>query len=92
MGNIGKPVCFLYAGLLAGFFSVLLNRGLSSTEIQCYSMGNTFCRFLIGSETRIKAAEFWLSSGATATEIEKRLLDQESDSSNGQVGQNTRGI
>jgi uncharacterized protein len=77
MGNIGKPVCFLYAGLLAGFFSVMLNRGLSSTEIQCYSMGNDFCRFLIGSETRIKAAEFWLSSGASAQEIEKRLLDQD---------------
>ena len=81
MGNIGKPVCFLYAGLLAGFFSVMLNRGLSSTEIQCYSMGNNFCRFLIGSETRIKAAEFWLSSGATAREIEQRLLQQEADDS-----------
>jgi len=83
MGNIGKPVCFLYAGLLAGFFSVMLNRGLSSTEIQCYSMGNNFCRFLIGSETRIKAAEFWLSSGATAQEIEQRLLDQDISNSNG---------
>lgn len=83
MGNIGKPVCFLYAGLLAGFFSVMLNRGLSSTEIQCYSMGNNFCRFLIGSETRIKAAEFWLSSGATAQEIEQRLLDQDISNGNG---------
>ncbi|PZO35676.1 MAG: 4-vinyl reductase [Pseudanabaena frigida] len=83
MGNIGKPVCFLYAGLLAGFFSVMLNRGLSSTEIQCYSMGNNFCRFLIGSETRIKAAEFWLSSGATAQEIETRLLNQEDTESSG---------
>jgi len=91
MGNIGKPVCFLYAGLLAGFFSVLLKRGLSSTEIQCYSMGNDFCRFLIGSENRIKAAEFWLSSGATAQEIEQRLLEQESDSSNGRVPPNTGG-
>ncbi len=81
MGNIGKPVCFLYAGLLAGFFSIMLNRGLSSTEIQCYSMGNNFCRFLIGSENRVKAAEFWLSSGATAQEIEKRLIDQETTES-----------
>jgi hypothetical protein len=61
----------------------MLNRGLSSTEIQCYSMGNDFCRFLIGSETRIKAAEFWLSSGATAQEIEARLLDQDSTNGNG---------
>jgi predicted hydrocarbon binding protein len=77
LGNVGKPVCFLYAGLLAGFFSVAFERGLSSTEIQCYSMGNTFCRFLIGSEKRIKAAEFWLSSGATAKEIEKRFIAKE---------------
>jgi len=73
LGNVGKPVCFLYAGLLAGFFSVAFERGLSSTEIQCYSMGNTFCRFLIGSEKRVKAAEFWLSSGATVKEIEQRF-------------------
>jgi hypothetical protein len=44
-------------------------------------MGNNFCRFLIGSETRIKAAEFWLSSGATAREIEQRLLEQEANDS-----------
>lgn len=77
LGNVGKPVCFLYAGLLAGFFSVVFGRGLSSTEIQCYSMGNNFCRFLIGSEKRIKAAEFWLSSGATAKDIEQRFLTKE---------------
>lgn len=77
LGNVGKPVCYLYAGLLAGFFSVVFERGLSSTEIQCYSMGNTFCRFLVGSETRIKAAEFWLNSGANAKEIEQRFLAKE---------------
>ncbi len=77
LGNVGKPVCFLYAGLLAGFFSVAFEKTLSSTEIQCYSMGNTFCRFLIGSEKRIKAAEFWLTSGATAKDIEKRFNSKE---------------
>lgn len=40
--------------------------------------GQQLLSFLIGAETRIKAAEFWLSSGATAQEIETRLLDQES--------------
>jgi hypothetical protein len=77
LGNVGKPVCFLYAGLLAGFFSTAFERSLSSIEVQCYSMGNSFCRFLVGSEKRIKAAEFWLSSGATAQEIEQRLLAKE---------------
>ena len=74
LGNVGKPVCFLYAGLLAGFFSVAFKRDLSSIEIQCYSMGNTYCRFMVGSSKRVKAADFWLSSGATAKDIEQRFL------------------
>jgi predicted hydrocarbon binding protein len=73
LGNVGKPVCFLYAGVLAGFFSVAFERNLSGIEIQCYSMGNSFCRFLISSEKRVKAAEFWLTSGATAQDIEQRF-------------------
>lgn len=80
LGDVGKPVCFLYAGLFAGFFSVFFERALSSTEIQCYSMGNDFCRFLIGSEKRVKAAEFWLTSGATAKDIETRFQVIKSES------------
>ncbi len=37
-------------------------------------MGNEFCRFLIGSEKRIRATEFWMSSGATLADIENRLM------------------
>lgn len=77
LGNVGKPVCHLYAGMLAGFFSVVFNKNLSSTEVQCYAMGNDFCRFLIGSEKRIRATEFWISSGATASDIEKRFIAEE---------------
>ena len=73
IGYVGKPVCHLYAGMLAGFFSEVFGKSLSSTEIQCYAMGNDYCRFLIGSEKRISATEFWLSSGATATEIQERF-------------------
>jgi uncharacterized protein len=73
LGYMGKPVCHLYAGLLAGFFTVAFEQNLCSTEIQCYAMGNDFCRFLIGSEDRIKAAEFWIASGAKATEIADRF-------------------
>jgi uncharacterized protein len=73
LGYVGKPVCHLYSGLLAGFFSVAFNENLCSTEIQCYAMGNDFCRFLVGSEDRIKAAEFWITSGATANEIAERF-------------------
>ncbi len=77
LGQIGKPVCHLYAGLLAGFFSVIFEKDLSSTEVQCYSMGNDYCRFLVGSAKRIRAAEFWMSSGATVLEIEQRFSSEE---------------
>ncbi len=79
LGYMGKPVCHLYAGLLSGFFSVAFSQQLCSTEVQCYSMGNDFCRFLIGSEERINAAEFWISSGANATEIAQRFENKEID-------------
>ena len=73
LGYVGKPVCHLYSGLLAGFFSVAFKQNLCSTEIQCYAMGNDFCRFLVGSEDRIQAAEFWITSGANANEIAERF-------------------
>lgn len=77
LGYMGKPVCHLYSGLLAGFFSVAFNQNLCSTEIQCYAMGNEFCRFLIGSADHIQAAEFWISSGANASEIATRFENRE---------------
>jgi len=80
LGQVGKPVCHLYAGLLSGFFSVVFEKNLSSTEVQCYAMGNEFCRFLIGSEKRIRATEFWMSSGATLSDIESRLISEETPS------------
>jgi uncharacterized protein len=73
LGYMGKPVCHLYSGILAGFFSVAFKQNLCSTEIQCYAMGNDFCRFLLGSEDRIQAAEFWIASGANANEIATRF-------------------
>jgi uncharacterized protein len=77
VGYMGKPVCHLYAGILAGFFSAAFHQDLCSTEIQCYSMGNDFCRFLIGSKARIEVAEFWITSGAKATEIAERFESEE---------------
>jgi uncharacterized protein len=77
LGYMGKPVCHLYSGLLAGFYSVAFSQELSSTEIQCYAMGNDFCRFLVGSSDRIQAAEFWISSGANAAEIAQRFESRE---------------
>ena len=77
LGDVGKPVCFIYAGLFAGFFSSLVNKDLSCIEIQCYSMGETYCKFLAGKQDRIDAATFWHNEGATAKDIEKRLYNGE---------------
>lgn len=73
LGNVGKVVCHYYAGMFAAVFSHLASRDLSAVEIQCYSMGEEFCKFLIGSSKRINAAQFWVAEGAKASEIVSRL-------------------
>lgn len=77
LGDVGKPVCHIYAGLFAGFFSGLVRKQLNCIEIQCYSMGATYCKFLLGKQDRIDAATFWQNEGALARDIEKRLLNGE---------------
>lgn len=77
LGDIGKPVCHLYAGLFSGFFTEMVKKQLGCIEIQCYSMGETYCKFLLGGQERIDAASFWLNEGATAKDIEKRLRSGE---------------
>ncbi|NCJ07676.1 4-vinyl reductase [Synechococcales cyanobacterium C] len=77
LGNVGKPVCHIYAGLFAGFFTSLVKKELSCIEIQCYAMGETYCKFLLGKRDRIDAATFWHNEGATARDIEKRLVNGE---------------
>ncbi|MBL9008309.1 MAG: hypothetical protein JNJ46_28875 [Myxococcales bacterium] len=73
VGNIGKVACHYYAGLFAAAFGHIARAELSGLEIQCYSMGEEFCKFLIGSSKRINAAQFWAREGATAQEIISRL-------------------
>lgn len=73
LGNIGKPVCHMYAGMLAGAFTYVSKRELSGIEIQCYAMGADFCKFLLGSERRVNAVSFWVQEGAMAQEIIDRL-------------------
>jgi hypothetical protein len=46
---------------------------LGCIEIQCYAMGETYCKFLLGGQERIDAANFWITEGASAREIEQRL-------------------
>ncbi len=73
VGNIGKVACHYYAGLFAAVFGQIARTELSGLEIQCYSMGEEFCKFLIGSAKRINAAQFWAREGASAKEIIARL-------------------
>jgi predicted hydrocarbon binding protein len=77
LGDVGKPVCHIYAGLLAGFFSNLVKKQLNCIEIHCYAMGETYCKFLLGKQDRIDAATFWQNEGANARDIEKRLHNGE---------------
>ncbi|QSF50216.1 MULTISPECIES: V4R domain-containing protein [unclassified Thermosynechococcus] len=77
LGDVGKPVCYIYAGLFAGFFTGLIQKPLSCIELQCYAMGETYCKFLVGKQDRIDAAAFWQNEGATARDIEKRLRQGE---------------
>lgn len=73
LGTVGKPVCHVYAGMFAGVFTYLTQRDLSGIEVQCYAMGEDFCKFIVGSGKRIDAAEFWLREGASAREIIEQL-------------------
>jgi uncharacterized protein len=73
IGQAGKPVCHLYAGLFAGVFAYLTKNDLSGIEVQCDAAGDDFCKFIIGTEKRIDAAEFWLREGASAREIIAKL-------------------
>jgi uncharacterized protein len=73
LGNVGKVVCYFYAGLFAAVFSVLARRNLSGIEIQCYSMGEDHCKFLIATEKRVNAAAFWRQEGATFKDITRKL-------------------
>lgn len=77
LGDVGKPVCHIYAGLFSGFFSSLAKKALSCIEIQCYAMGETYCKFLLGAPTSIDAAVFWQNEGAAPRDIQKRLINGE---------------
>jgi predicted hydrocarbon binding protein len=75
LGNVGKVMCYFYAGLFAAVFTLLSKKELACIEIQCYSMGEDFCKFLISTSKRVNAAAFWRSEGATSADIMKKVKD-----------------
>lgn len=77
LGNLGKVVCYFYAGMFAAVFSTLAKRELACIEIQCYSMGEDYCKFLISTSKRVNAAAFWRNEGATSKDIMKKVGELE---------------
>lgn len=75
IGDVGNVVCYFYAGLFGAVFSVLAKRPLAGIEIQCYAMGEDYCKFLISTTKRVNAASFWKNEGASAKDIQKKILD-----------------
>ncbi len=73
LGNVGKVVCYFYAGLFAAVFSKLAKQELGCIEIQCYSTGEDYCKFLISTKKRINTAAFWRNEGATSKDILRKL-------------------
>lgn len=69
MEQSGKPVCHMYAGLFAGAFTFHDRKERASIELQCYSMGSDRCKFIVGENKEINAAEFWVNEGASAAEV-----------------------
>ena len=55
-------------------FTTVVNNGMvSGIEIQCYAMGEDYCKFLTGSSKKIDSTSFWLQEGASSKEIIERL-------------------
>lgn len=75
LGDIGKVVCFFYAGLFASVFSILARKKFGCVEIQCYATGADHCRFLISHAERVNAAEFWRSQGANSKDIMSKVKE-----------------
>jgi predicted hydrocarbon binding protein len=73
MEQVGKPVCHMYAGMFAGVFSFFDKKERDCIEVQCYSMGNDCCKFLVGNKEKVNAAEFWRREGANANEILEKI-------------------
>lgn len=73
LGDVGHVVCHFYAGLFGATFAGLSGRDLGTIEIQCYGMGEDYCKFLVSSAKRVNAASFWREEGATTKDIVKKL-------------------
>jgi len=45
MENIGKPVCYFEAGILAGAVSTISKQDMDAVEVRCNALGDSYCEF-----------------------------------------------
>lgn len=71
--GIGKPKCFVEAGLLSSFFSGLTGQKLHCIQTTCESMGATCNHFVLGLPERVTRADAWLQENHDHATIMERL-------------------
>ncbi len=49
--KVGKPVCFLDAGIIESLLTNHLEKKVNVTEVMCYTMGDDCCKFLVEPAT-----------------------------------------
>lgn len=74
LGKVGKVGCYVYAGLFGAVFSALAKRELACVELECYSRGDTGCKFLVATPKRATVVAKWRDDGASAAEIVGQLV------------------
>ncbi len=67
LADTDGKACGLLAGFHAGVFSYLSGRGLKATELFCSSGSDSHCRFVIGTEERLRSLS---AAGAEAADRE----------------------
>nr|WP_320024574.1 sigma 54-interacting transcriptional regulator [uncultured Acetobacterium sp.] len=45
MENIGKPLCYFEAGILAGAVSTISKQDMDAVEVKCNALGDVYCEF-----------------------------------------------
>lgn len=73
VGNIGRPACHLYAGMLAAYLEDFTQRKLAVIETKCLSTGDDHCLFVIGPREKMKAKKFWNSRGMTSADFRDKI-------------------
>jgi uncharacterized protein len=81
--TLGKPKCFVEAGLLASFFGGLTGQKLHCIQTTCESMGAESNHFILGLPERVKRAEAWLQENHDHATIMDRLCQGQMNRSAG---------